>query len=91
MRDSARPGNGTMAGKRFRLFWKTWPVRDFANFGHRGRRAISLGRKTGPLAAIDFAYPENVAGARFHLAGARCHRSETISLISENADGARFR
>ena len=38
---------------------------DFANFGNRDRCAISPGLETGNLRGEDFAYSDNVTGARF--------------------------
>ena len=73
-----------LAGKRnhwhreISLIWKTMSMRDFANFGHRGRCAISVGRKTEPM-----------IGKRFRLFGK--HGRCAISLISDIVVDARFR
>ena len=70
-------GKRTIGRETISRIWKTLPMRDFANFGHRGRCAISLGRDTEPL-----------TGQRFRLFGkhVRC----AISLISEIMAGSRF-
>ena len=65
MRDFVWPGNGTIGTKAIPLIRKTWHVRDFANFGNRGRIAIPLGRKRNRRSVIDFAYSGNAVGVRF--------------------------
>ena len=96
-------GNGAGGVETIPLIRKTRSVRDFANFGNRGRFAISLGRETVTLGVGRFRlfgnvvdsrcryFLETMAGARFRLTGKRSRWPVGDFAYSGNAADARFR
>ena len=91
-RDFAWPENGTICMGSNSLICETRHVRDFANFGNRGRVAISIGRKRSfghdrfrlfgkrdrRAVWLNFG---NRGRRAFRLAGKRDHWPEAMSLI----------
>ena len=102
MRDFDWPENGNIGMCAISPICETWPMRGFANFGNRGRCAISIGRETEHWPGNDFAYLEtrpmrdfanlgNRGWARFYLAGKRNHWPGNDFAYLENMGDARFR
>ena len=65
LRDCTWPGNGPVGRKTIPLTWETWKVRDFTNLEIVDGARFLVAGKRNRGACNDFAYLENVAGARF--------------------------
>ena len=103
MLDFTLPENGNTGQKTSVLIRKTRPARDFANFGNRDMRAISLGRETEPSTGKRFRLFRKrdrcaislilqiVADARFNLVGKRNPWGGRDFAYLRNVSDTRFR